>query len=97
VADEPMEAFNREVGRRLAWAREAIGVSQSECARRLDSNQASWSKYEAGTRLPPPYIMAGFCDLYGVSLDWIYRGLLIGLSRELQAALVQEHPELRRQ
>jgi len=54
--------------------------------------QSTWNKYEAGTRLPPPYAMAAFCEMFGCSMDWLYRGRPGGimdpeLERRLQSAV----------
>lgn len=56
---------------RLKQAREAKGLSQSECARRTGASQAAYSYYEQGLRTPSSQMLIRIADLLDVSLDWL--------------------------
>jgi transcriptional regulator with XRE-family HTH domain len=93
--DGPGSAFLNAVGQRLAWAREVVGVTQQQVADMIVVDQSAYSKWENGSRLAAPGAMVRFCDLFGVSLDFIYRGKIGGLMRrDVELRLVAAHPEL---
>lgn len=56
---------------RLKQAREAKGLSQSECARRTGASQAAYSYYEQGLRIPSSTMLIRIADMLDVSLDWL--------------------------
>ena len=62
------------IATRLRHTREALGVNQTEFARRANLKQNRYNQYESGAR--PLSIDAAhkICDEYGVTLDWLYRG-----------------------
>ena len=62
------------VGLRIKAAREALGRSQAEVCRALEIAPNKWNQWESGKYPPDPFVMARFADIYGVSLDWVYRG-----------------------
>jgi transcriptional regulator with XRE-family HTH domain len=69
------QEVRQEIGARVRQVREISGMSQTELARTLATDQSKWSKYELGHRMPDPIEMIGFCEMLGVTLDYIYRGL----------------------
>jgi transcriptional regulator with XRE-family HTH domain len=83
-----------EAGRRLAWARTISGLTQQEIADLVGCSQGEWSRWERGVRAPPdPAIMVVACRRLRISMDYIYRGLLIGVQPSMADALFKAHPE----
>ncbi len=67
------EVFRRDVGRRLAAARQAAGLSQAVIAERLGHSQcAHISEWENGKRLPGPEKLALMIEAYGTTADYIF-------------------------
>ena len=70
----------REIGKRLALLREHYDMPQREWAARHGFSPSQYSNWEAGIRrisLASAYVL---CDKYGLTLDFIYRGKMDGLS-----------------
>jgi transcriptional regulator with XRE-family HTH domain len=86
--------FMPNTGKRLRWAREASGISQSEIARRLDVDRSTLSKYEQGLRMLDPTVAARLGRMLGVSLDCLYLGLLGRWEQGISLMLAAPHPEL---
>lgn len=70
------------VGSQLALARTALGFSQAALARRYGMKGNKLNQWERGLYYPEPWFMKQFCDDYGFTLDWFYRGLKAGVSSE---------------
>lgn len=68
------------VARRLALSRTVLGFSQAEVCRLLAVKHNTWSMWESGKNLPDPLVMACYCDRFGITLDYIYRGRLDGIA-----------------
>lgn len=73
--------MNNELGvairARLLTARKRAGLSQEQAGQRLNppvSRQAI-SKWEVGGGAPNPRELAELCTVYGVSADWILKGI----------------------
>lgn len=65
-------AMTREgIGRRLAQAREAASLSQTQVAEYLSMNRESVSYVEHGHRPVDLPTLHRLTDLYGVSLSWL--------------------------
>ncbi len=71
-----------QVCTRLKMAREAVGIGQAKLARSYGVAPNKWNQWEKGLHYPAPHIIARFCDDYGFSADWFYRGILAGVSVE---------------
>jgi transcriptional regulator with XRE-family HTH domain len=83
------------IGRRLAWVREAVGLSQIELGRLIGADQSTITKWEKGTRLASVMHMVQVVELFGCSLDFIYCGRINDLMRrDLLLVLVAAHPEI---
>ena len=68
------------VGKRLAAARVALGYpTQAGICHVLGVDQGNWSRYEKGTRMIPPHIVARMLLRWGVTWDYIYGGRESGL------------------
>ena len=99
-APEERSALSERVGQRLSWVVELIyearpDLNQTRLAKLFHADQSTWNKYLKGTRLPSVSALIRFCDEFGVSLDFIYRGRLdASMKPELVIHLVRRHPEL---
>lgn len=60
---------------RLRSAREAKGLDPSQVSERLGLSEAAVRHHENGTRNPKTKTIAQYSRLYGVSVDWILRGV----------------------
>lgn len=59
---------------RLQAARRALNLSQRAACRAVTVEPNTWNQWERGKYMPDVLAMGRFGDLYGVTLDWIYRG-----------------------
>ena len=74
----------RAVGMRLAVTRHALEATQEEMAMKCGhAGRSSWCNYENGHRVIPAAVAYRLCNAIGVSTDWIYRGRLNDVSRDL--------------
>ncbi len=87
----------KAVGRRLRRLRNAKNLSQDEMAAAIEmaTGSALWSRYETGKLMIPVINANRLCDIYGITLDWLYRGvehagIPYDLARDLRALEMQE-------
>lgn len=79
-----------EIGGRLKSLRIAFsrsGESQMAWAERHGVSQSKWNNWERGLRRISLEHAEKLVDLYGLSLDWIYRGRVDGLSENARNKL----------
>lgn len=76
-----------EVGRRLRAAIDALELSQSGVARSLDTTPSKLGNWLRGDNYPSAWFVSRFCDRYGVTADWVYRGIVSGMEVTLADAL----------
>ena len=70
-----------EIGRRLISVRVAFtSDSVRAFAKRMDVSAMTVSGWETGSRRVPVESAELYCDMFGLTLDWIYRGRRDGLS-----------------
>lgn len=69
------EAKRQAIGRRLAEARRAAGLSQEELAAKVGVRSGTISRYERGAFQPRTDKLEPIVDALGVSSDWIFRGV----------------------
>ena len=86
AADLP---FSGAVGRRLALVREALGLSQRELAEALNLSPGAIGNYEQGKRVIPPHVAVRLKRLFGVPVDWLYDGSLVGMPDEVRQRLLR--------
>jgi DNA-binding XRE family transcriptional regulator len=96
IAEDDLQAstFTAAAGRRMQMVAAVAELSQSEIARAVRVDQSTVNKWFAGKRLPSVYQVSMFCEAYGASLDFIYRGSLVGCRMELAVKLAATYPEL---
>ncbi len=77
-----------DIGLRLAAIRKSESkLSQKDWAVKHGFNQTQYNNWEKGTRRIPVDDAQRLCDLYSLSLDFVYRGKLNGLSDSLRNEL----------
>lgn len=72
-----------DVGYRIAISRAALGLNQSDVARRLRTQPNKVSQWESGTHLPSLPAAVAMCNEFGLTLDWIFRNDKASLTRRL--------------
>lgn len=77
----------RAIGRRIAEAREAVGMSQEDLAERVGVRSATISRYERGAFQPRLDKLAPLASALGTSADWLFRGVEPGASTTVHPAL----------
>lgn len=102
MGDEPKKPAQRKapdkerivpgVGARLRWVRELIGIKQTELSAELKLTQGEWSRWETEARAAPPHLMIEVCNRLQISMDYIYRGSLLGVHPDLAEQLLKAHP-----
>lgn len=86
--DDDTGDLKSDVGRRLRKLRTILGVDQVEIAKVAGLKQSGYTRCETGERLMKPQHAIRICDRYHLTLDWIYRGDTMGLTRKMIQDLV---------
>lgn len=89
-----VRGFTEAVGLRLRAAREALGKNQTQLADAINAAKNTYSQWESGDRLANLVAMAKLCNDYGITLDWIYRGVASGLPQDLHEKVLKRHHDL---
>lgn len=78
-----------QIAKRLRIVRQALGVTSGDFARSIGVDPSSYSKIEAGAK--PLKMEMGFAvaETYGVTMDYLYRGLESDLPAKIAAHLRQ--------
>lgn len=90
----PVQAWLAAVGIRLKWVRLIVATSQYGAADLLGVTQSTIAAYEAGGRLVPPEVAVRACVHWGLTTDYLYRGLMAGVRQDVALRLAAQHPEL---
>ena len=61
-----------EMGKRLRALRDSIGISQTQLAELLGSNQSSINRYENGQSTMTVELLRKYADYFDVSMDYIF-------------------------
>jgi transcriptional regulator with XRE-family HTH domain len=72
-----------DIGDRLRFTREALGLSQAELCRRTGIGPAAWNNSETGDNRIGIDNAILLCRATGVTLDWIFLGHRGGLPQKL--------------
>lgn len=78
-----------QVARRLILTREALGLSQTEICRRTGIKTNTWNQWENKPQRLTLDNAIVICTVFGVTLDWIYRGRLETLPYNLGEKIKQ--------
>lgn len=71
-----------DLAARLLAARQEIDRNRTRFARRYGVAHTLWAKWERGENYPDPYVMARMCADYGLTMDFLYRGVLMHMPNE---------------
>lgn len=66
---------------------EAACVQPAEVARLLGITLSKLGNWTRGDNYPDEYLLTVFCDRYGVTMDYLYRGIILGLPSALADGL----------
>jgi transcriptional regulator with XRE-family HTH domain len=75
------------VGARLRLSRDALGLTQLDFASGAGVRPTAYNQQEGGTKLPGIEAAQALCDAYHLTLDWIYRGDVSGLSYKMASTI----------
>lgn len=82
-------------GLRLRAAREAVdGMNQKALAASVNVQPNTWSMWENGHRPADAFAVARFCNRYGATMDWVYRGSMVGLPASLRQKIAARYRHL---
>jgi transcriptional regulator with XRE-family HTH domain len=95
VPPDEVDPLDITLGDRLRWVREAVMPNVAEAAELMRTDLATWQKWERSLGRPGVELMSEFAHRFGVSLDYLYRGVLTGMAPEVWEAVLALHPELR--
>ena len=84
----------QEMGIRLRWVREAMGLSQTAMADVVGVHQTAWSLYERGLRWPDQFEALRMMAKLGITRLYLLEGSLQGVQPPLAIRLAARHPEL---
>ena len=90
----PPESRPERVGPRIQAMRMALGLTAAQFADSLDYDRGTLSKVEQGKNGLDIKVGVNIAGLYGVGLDYIYRGDLSDLPPALRDAVVAALTEL---
>ena len=85
-ADRSFEA----IAQRLVQTRQALGLKQSEFAKRAGIPINTYNQYEKAVSQPRLDYAYALHDTYGITLDWLYMGDPSGLPYRLAQELFKE-------
>lgn len=88
--------FTTAVGLRLKAARLALAKNQTTLAREINAAPNTYSQWESGARLADVMAMANLGNRYGISLDWVFRGIPAALPHNLAGQILEQHTALTR-
>lgn len=72
---------------RLVATRKALGLSQQDFAAAMGVGRTAYTNWESAERSIDPHAVARLWEVYGVTLDWIFRGDMSGLRHSLAVRL----------
>lgn len=78
---------SRTIGKRLQKTRLALGLTKVEFRRKASIAQSTYAQYEGGNRTPELPFAVALADAHGLTLDWIYRGVLAPMNLKLRRRL----------
>lgn len=81
-----MEKRIETVGQRLDWLRQFLNLSWTTFAAGIDVSSQKMSNWKRGDNGLPVSNAVQICEVYGVSLDFIYRGRADLLPQDMREA-----------
>lgn len=84
-----------DMGRRLRFVREALGLTTTELGADLGLDEAAIRHIEKGRRAPSVPLIATLCHVLRITPQYLFYGDIRDIDPELRDYLLQAHPELR--
>lgn len=93
------------VARNLRNARQELDPNRTRFASEFGVHHALWAKWEKGKateddvgkgNYPDPAVMVALCDRYGLTMDFLYRGVLAHMPNEELKLILAAKPEYQR-
>ena len=78
------------VGRRLAWARGALGLRKVDVARAIGMGPPNYGNIENGQRRVSTEQYLGLLTLYGIRPDFLMLGEITGLPEHLRSKAISD-------
>ena len=72
-----------QIGQRLRIARERLGLTQNEVARRTDIRENSIGRFERGDMVPKTVSVLSLCEALLITPQWLLTGEEVGSDRAL--------------
>lgn len=85
------------VGRRLRTAIQALHLTPAAVGRELGVSQQKLGNWLRGDHYPEPWFITRFCDRYGVTMDYLYRGIVPGARTQALAGALFAAEEAERE
>lgn len=86
--NETPESYSAEmVGQRIKLLRNALNLNQTEFAEKAKLNRSSVALWELGRQRPGIPPAQRICDVFGVTLDWVFLGRRHTLKHEIAELL----------
>ena len=89
IARSSMEA----IGLRLLSSRLVLKLSQTSMAEKLFVQPNSLCHWERGRNYPDRLAIIRLADNYGLTTDWIYRGVTIGIEADIALRLEMKYTQ----
>lgn len=77
------------IARRLKFTRLALGLSQAELCSQAGIARNTYNQWERGLGRPELDKGIALCETFGLTLDWIYRGIIGGLPHGVAVSIRQ--------
>lgn len=75
------------IAARLIATREALGLNQADLCTQAGIARNTYNQWEKGTNRPQLDYAIRPCERFGLTLDWIYRGIPSRLPHEIALSL----------
>jgi len=82
------------VAERLRLFMELRGVKTVEAAKFLGVTTSKFGNWTGGRAYPNEYLMTLFCARYGMTMDYLYRGMTFGLPGDVADDLARAEAEI---
>ena len=76
---------------RIRAVRVALNLRPIEVCRAIGVSKTQYSQWESGKNWPDSADAIRFCERYGVSMDWIYRGQAGTLPRDIGDTIIANY------
>ena len=83
------DELKRGAGQRLRAAREALGLKQKDIYEAIGVADNTYSQWETGKALVDITAAIRIADIFGITTEWIYRGVVSGLPDRIMAKVLK--------